>query len=233
MAQKVTVDLASKLVIAKAGVTSLAVGVDLYSDLKEDWVANAGGELAFEFPIRTIGGDPIGGGLNAGAFFFLRNDLGWRIRPDEVDHELRIAGNLYGEDAALPVFVPTVGDFTVTVMLERSSLTQGADILATPANRLATDTGGRVTVGSNTDKAGYTLAADERNLVATALLDLANGVETSFTLRQTLRLMAAVLCGKVSGDVNTHVFRDMGDSADRVSATTDGSSHRTAITLNP
>jgi len=124
MAVKVTVDLANKRLVVKAGVTSLDSEVDLYSDLKEDWIANANGELGFEFPFRTIGGDPIGGGLEAGAFFFLRNDLGWRLRPDEANHELLVAGNLYGESATLPLFVPTLNGSTVAIELERSSLTQ-------------------------------------------------------------------------------------------------------------
>ena len=140
MAQKVTVDLADKHIVVNPGVTSLDAEIDLYSDLKEDWVANANGEFAFEFPIRTIGGDPIGGGLEAGAFFFLRNDLGWRIQPQETDHELTILGNLYGEDVGLPLFDATEGPFTVMIRLQTSSLTQLAgEVLG--ANPIAELTG--------------------------------------------------------------------------------------------
>jgi len=125
MAQKVTVDLTNKLIIAKAGVTGLDATIDLYSDLKEDWQTNAGGELAFEFPFGTTGGDPLPGGQNVGAYFFLRNDLGWRIRPDEADHELTISGNLYPTDSGLPMLVPTIGDYTVMIQIERSNLVSG------------------------------------------------------------------------------------------------------------
>ena len=124
MAVKVTVDLSNKLIIVNNGITSLDAEVDLYSDLKEDWVTNASGELGFEFPFRTVGGDPLPGGLEAGAFFFLRNDLGWRIRPYEGDHELIIMGNLYPEAIAYPMAVPTLGGYTVSISWERSSLTQ-------------------------------------------------------------------------------------------------------------
>ena len=79
MAAKVTVDLDNRRIVVKTGVTSLDVQADLYSDLKEDWLANALGEFAFEFPFRTLGGDPLGGGLLAGAYFFQRNDLGWQV----------------------------------------------------------------------------------------------------------------------------------------------------------
>jgi hypothetical protein len=47
-----------------------------------------------------------------------------------------------------------------------------AAILATPANLLATDGSGRVTVGSNADKTGYALTAGERTSIAEALLKL-------------------------------------------------------------
>jgi hypothetical protein len=46
--------------------------------------------------------------------------------------------------------------------------------------------------------AAMTLTAGERDAVAAALLDLANGVESGKTLRQALRLIAAALAGKRS-----------------------------------
>jgi len=69
------------------------------------------------------------------------------------------------------------------------------------------------------------------NQNADALLDRAAGVETGFTLRQTLRLMASVLLGKMSGGgTATEVFRDLGDTKDRVTATVDASGNRSAVT---
>lgn len=66
---------------------------------------------------------------------------------------------------------------------------------------------------------------------AAGLLDLAAGVETGLTLRQTLRLMAAVMVGKVSGaGTGTEVFRDVNDTKARVTATVDLDGNRTAIT---
>lgn len=71
------------------------------------------------------------------------------------------------------------------------------------------------------------------NETADALLDRAAGVETNRTLRQAMRLMLAVLCGKASGmATTTAVFRDTNDLADRVTATVDSSGNRTAVTLN-
>lgn len=58
-----------------------------------------------------------------------------------------------------------------------------------------------------------TLEAGERNAIATALLDLADGVETSVTVRKALRAMASILAGTVTGagtDVET--FKAIGNS---------------------
>ena len=124
MAEKIEVDLVSKLLIVKQGITALDVRQDIYSDLKEDWISSLNGETKLDFPIRTIGGDPLPGEKSAGAYFFIKNNLGWRIRPQESDHELIIVGNLYPEDSAYPIFVPTLGNYTVSIQIERSSLTQ-------------------------------------------------------------------------------------------------------------
>lgn len=100
----------------------LDVAIDLYSDWKE-WT-KIGDNGKYPPAFRTIGGDPLGGTLKAGAFFFLQNQYGWRIRPAEQDYELVVIGNLYPEIGSIPMFVPTLGEFTVPIMLERASLTQ-------------------------------------------------------------------------------------------------------------
>lgn len=81
------------------------------------------------------------------------------------------------------------------------------------------------------DKTGYTLTSAANDDIGTALLDLANGVETSFTVRQTLRALGAALAGKVSGGPGSPVFRNMGDTADRITAVADTSGNRTTVTL--
>lgn len=65
---------------------------------------------------------------------------------------------------------------------------------------------------------------------ATAVLDLAAGVETGLTLRQALRLLVAAEAGKLSGAATTTiVIRNFGDSKDRITATVDASGNRSAI----
>ncbi|HKR56937.1 MAG TPA: hypothetical protein VJS20_11610 [Gemmatimonadales bacterium] len=90
-----------------------------------------------------------------------------------------------------------------------------------------------VTVTTNNDKTGYALTSGERTSIADAQLDEANGVETSLTMRQALRLIAAVSGGKTNGmNTTTAHVRDVNDTANRVTATLDGNGNRTAVTLS-
>ena len=92
---------------------------DLYSRWKE-WV-QLSDNSKYPFAFRTAGGDPIGGGQSVAPYYFLNTTDGWRIRPYEANYELRIAGNLYSDDANLAMFVPTLGNHTVTIIIERSA----------------------------------------------------------------------------------------------------------------
>ena len=77
------------------------------------------------------------------------------------------------------------------------------------------------------------LTSSEYSSISTALLDLSNGVETSLTLRQALRLMVAAAAGKVSGGAtSTITFRNIGDSKNRIVATVDVYGNRSAITTD-
>ncbi len=72
------------------------------------------------------------------------------------------------------------------------------------------------------------------NQNADALLDRANGVESSFSLRQSMRLMLSALAGKLSGAAGTTVtIRDVNDTKDRIVATVDTNGNRTAVTTDP
>lgn len=59
--------------------------------------------------------------------------------------------------------------------------------------------------------AAMTLTTAERNAIATALLDLANGVETGITPRQLLRAIGAVLGGDDPSGGGTPAFKAIGD----------------------
>lgn len=58
-------------------------------------------------------------------------------------------------------------------------------------------------------------------------------IETSFSLRETLRLVMSALAGKLSGAATTTVtIRDVNDAKDRITATVDESGNRTAVTYD-
>jgi hypothetical protein len=96
-----------------AGVLDLDIG-RLYSEWKE-WQLSSFQNMGYPPAFRTIGGDALTPGITAGAYYFLRNDYGWRIKTTEEDQTVYAAGNLAPQDSTLPILVPTTGDFTVGV----------------------------------------------------------------------------------------------------------------------
>jgi hypothetical protein len=59
-------------------------------------------------------------------------------------------------------------------------------------------------------------------------------LEGTYTAAEMQKLIAAVLAGKVSGaGSNAPIFRDINDTKNRVTATTDASGNRTSVTLDP
>lgn len=78
-----------------------------------------------------------------------------------------------------------------------------------------------------------TLTSGERDSIASALLDLAAGIETGLTLRQGLRVFFAAMAGKSNSHAaGTPKYRNLADSKDRISATTDVDGNRTGVTLD-
>lgn len=115
----VTFDGDTLRIILPAGVSEIDAKVDLYSDWKA-WV-KTGTNCRYPLAFDTTGGDPTTATGEVSPFFFLRNDLGWRIRPAEESANVTIVGNLYGRDPALPMVVPTSGSWTVLLILERDA----------------------------------------------------------------------------------------------------------------
>ena len=119
----VTFDPTTRVIAVNPGVRTLDVLRDLYSEAKRQWLTDPV-LRRLAFPFRIFGGDPLTDSLTAGAFIFLQNQDGWRVRPDDVNHELVVVGNLYPESLTNAVFLPALNGATVSVYLERSSLTQ-------------------------------------------------------------------------------------------------------------
>ena len=95
------------------------------------------------------------------------------------------------------------------------------------ADAILVDTGTDGVVVATASKTGYRLSG-------TGVDDILDeAVEGTYTLRQLLRLLAAVLVGKSSGGGTTSItFRNLDDDTDRVVATVDTSGNRTSVTLN-
>lgn len=78
-----------------------------------------------------------------------------------------------------------------------------------------------------------TLTSGERDSIATAHLDLADGVESGITVRQGHRINVAASGGKLSGAATTNILiRDTNDTKNRINATVDADGNRTAVTLD-
>jgi hypothetical protein len=73
----------------------------------------------------------------------------------------------------------------------------------------------------------------EPSVIALALLDLVDAIESGITPRKALRIALAALAGKASGLAGvTAVYRAADDSKDRITATVDANGNRTAVTID-
>jgi len=114
---KGTFDGAARLLILNSGVVSIDAQINAYSDWKE-WV-RVGDNSKYLPMFRTVGGDPTSSDQALGCVFFLIN--GWRIRPQEANHELAVSGLLRVDGGGNP-FVTTLGPFNVSIVREFSNL---------------------------------------------------------------------------------------------------------------
>ena len=75
---------------------------------------------------------------------------------------------------------------------------------------------------------------DNRAGIAEAVFSRAFSADYGdFTFDEMLKIMVAALAGKASGLPTAPVFRDLDDSANVISATTDANGNRSAVTLTP
>lgn len=106
---KVTFDGVAKRIYLSPNVSSFTVKDDIYSSWKE-WT-QIRDNAKFLPALRTIGGDPVGGGQYAGDIYFLIND--WQII---VGHTIKMTGILYHDNPSLdPYIVLPGGGVTATV----------------------------------------------------------------------------------------------------------------------
>lgn len=118
-------------VVLPSGVSIIDVEPDLYSQWKE-WV-KIGDNAKYPPLFRTVGGDPLTPGIDAGAYFFWNNVDGWRLRPAEEDATVLFTGNLAPEDSLTDIAVPTLGGYTV-LLLGLQPITQNVDTILDQTN---------------------------------------------------------------------------------------------------
>lgn len=112
-----TFDGDNLLIDLPVGQTTIQVERELYSAWK-DWV-KTGDNAKYQLAMRTVAGDPTSATEEVAATFFVRNDLGWRIRAADEDIEISFVGNLYAEDADTALFEKRATR-TVLVQFDRS-----------------------------------------------------------------------------------------------------------------
>lgn len=122
--------------------------------------------------------------------------------------------------------VITVKDQTATKEWEDQAIIISTYGNASAQHAFDLDTA-NVTVGTNNDKTGYALSAAGIDSIIDEV------IEGSTTLRQMMRLFASALIGKASGlGGATALYRDVGDTKNRITATVDADGNRSAVTLD-
>lgn len=120
--QKVTFDGPNRLILINQGETNIDFKEDVYSAWKE-WLRHPHHQEngGYAPAISVIGGDPLPGSRQLGTTYFLIN--GWRMRTWEGNHELTVNGNVFTREG-VPVFVPTLNPWTITINLTTSTLVE-------------------------------------------------------------------------------------------------------------
>jgi hypothetical protein len=126
----ITIDGENKIIdIGYDAATTVVDASAIYSRWK-DWVQLEGAWADEAFSL-SVGGNDLGGGVNLDAYYFLRNDLGWRIRAADQDHKLIINGQLFGFASATAIALARPGR-TIVYEYTLSSRSQVVNPAADP-----------------------------------------------------------------------------------------------------
>lgn len=125
---KVTFDGVARRITLSENVSTLDVRRDLYSAWKQ-WV-KLYDNAKFQPAIRTIGGDPIGGGQTAGDLYFLQNN--WQII---VTKPITVTGTLFNDTGDSPYIIQGGGGVTATV----SAVVQNLGFTGTIDNQITVE----------------------------------------------------------------------------------------------
>lgn len=149
-----------------------------------------------------------------------------------LDEDMTIDSGDQSQEICLHITQASMAPVTRVIELYRPDVTAGTTLGVSSGNAQIAAADVRSAVGlasANLDTQLDALPTAAEN--AAGLLDLSAGVETSLTVRQYFRLAASALFGKASGlGTTTAVFRDFGDTKNRLSATVDANGNRSAVT---
>jgi hypothetical protein len=202
-----TFDGENLLIILPAATDTIDVEADLYSEWK-DWQLASGpsGSSNRRYPqaFSPDGGNPLTPGITQGRYSFLRNDLGWRIRPAEEDATVNFNGNLVPTDPSIPMTVPTLGAFTV-LLNGLQPITQSVDSLLLAQQEASYN--GEVwvdTVGGGSPGTAYPLgtASDPVDNLADAFI-IAAGIGSGIThlvIKGSITLTQAIPYWSITGE---------------------------------
>ena len=149
-----------------------------------------------------------------------------------LDEDTTIDSGDHSQEMILHITATGMAPVTRVIELYRPDVTAGQTLAVASGAGDVSATSVRTAVGLASANIDTQLAAiPTANGNADALLDRTAGVETGLTVRQYFRLAASALFGKASGlGTTTAVFRDFGDTKNRLSATVDANGNRSAIT---
>ena len=149
-----------------------------------------------------------------------------------LDEDMTIDSGDHSQEICLHITATGVAPITRVIELYRPDVTAGQTLAVASGAGDVSATSVRTAVGlasANLDTQLDAIPTAAENAIG--LLDVSAGVETGLTVRQYFRLVASALFGKASGlGTTTAVFRDFGDTKNRLSATVDANGNRSAVT---
>jgi hypothetical protein len=108
-----------QIIVGYDGPITNTTAAEIYSSWKE-WVKAGNAQYLPAFG-ESVGGNELGGGVGLSGYYFVRNDLGWRLIHDEFSYEIRVAGDIYPSDPT-QVWIDTTPDpYSVTFVFQRSA----------------------------------------------------------------------------------------------------------------
>ena len=101
---------------------------ELYSHWKGAMTSDAGLMSLPPVWLSSVGGQDLGGGTALDGYFFLNNEDGWKLAPEDRDHELRINGNLYASDPGESVWYYPTADVATSVILTSRAIVVNSSV---------------------------------------------------------------------------------------------------------